>query len=212
MNIISHRGYWKLNHEKNTEIAFRRSFELDYGTETDVRDLDGELVVSHDIPTTRNRNMKLSRLFEIYNESSCKKILALNIKSDGLQVGLKKLLEEYSITNYFIFDMAVPDAIISLKERLVCYTRHSEYEPVPSFYQSASGVWLDEFYEDWITLEVLEDHLSQNKPICIVSPELHRRDPLKKWQQYKRLNKDHDLSNVTLCTDFPEKAAEFING
>ena len=39
MQVISHRGYWKAASEKNTQTAFKRSFSLGYGTETDVRDL-----------------------------------------------------------------------------------------------------------------------------------------------------------------------------
>lgn len=38
MKIISHRGFWHNPSEKNTEMAFCRSFELGFGTETDVRD------------------------------------------------------------------------------------------------------------------------------------------------------------------------------
>jgi hypothetical protein len=41
MQILSHRGYWQHPSEKNTEAAFRRSFLLGYGTETDIRDRDG---------------------------------------------------------------------------------------------------------------------------------------------------------------------------
>ena len=50
MIIISHRGYWIQPAEKNTEEAFSRSFERGMGTETDVRDHRGELVISHDMP------------------------------------------------------------------------------------------------------------------------------------------------------------------
>ena len=49
MEIISHRGYWFKNSEKNSDLAFRRSFSLSFGTETDIRDFDGELVISHDV-------------------------------------------------------------------------------------------------------------------------------------------------------------------
>ena len=49
MEILSHRGYWKNEGEKNTKIAFERSFQLGFGTETDIRDYKGELVISHDI-------------------------------------------------------------------------------------------------------------------------------------------------------------------
>ena len=50
MQVISHRGYWKTAAEKNTATAFARSFEMGFGTETDVRDLNGLLVISHDMP------------------------------------------------------------------------------------------------------------------------------------------------------------------
>ena len=39
MIIISHRGYWKDAAEKNRPVAFARSFDLGYGTETDVREM-----------------------------------------------------------------------------------------------------------------------------------------------------------------------------
>ena len=46
MIVLSHRGYWKTPAEKNTAAAFRRSFDLGFGTETDVRDRGGELVIA----------------------------------------------------------------------------------------------------------------------------------------------------------------------
>ena len=48
MKIICHRGYWQEPSEKNSDIALRRGFSLGLGTETDIRDLNGELVISHD--------------------------------------------------------------------------------------------------------------------------------------------------------------------
>ena len=50
MIILSHRGYWKSEKERNQEVAFHRSFDLGYGTETDIRDIQGKLVISHDMP------------------------------------------------------------------------------------------------------------------------------------------------------------------
>ena len=57
MEILSHRGYWKTVTEKNTIIAFKRSFNLGFGTETDIRDLNGNLVISHDMPSTEMKNL-----------------------------------------------------------------------------------------------------------------------------------------------------------
>lgn len=48
MIILSHRGYWLKESEKNSIAAFKRSFSMGFGTETDVRDRDGQLVISHD--------------------------------------------------------------------------------------------------------------------------------------------------------------------
>jgi glycerophosphoryl diester phosphodiesterase len=45
MKIMSHRGYWRGEDEKNTTTAFSRSFDLGFGTETDVRDALGQLVI-----------------------------------------------------------------------------------------------------------------------------------------------------------------------
>ena len=50
MIILSHRGYWKSEEERNQEVAFHHSFDLGYGTETDIRDIQGKLVISHDMP------------------------------------------------------------------------------------------------------------------------------------------------------------------
>ena len=106
MIILSHRGYWRETTEKNLPIAFERSFSLDFGTETDIRDYKGELVISHDIADEKCISVK--EMFKIYNKYDTSFPLALNIKADGLQVNLKELLEEYNITNYFVFDMSFP--------------------------------------------------------------------------------------------------------
>lgn len=210
MKFISHRGYWKTSGEKNSQDAFRRSFNLGFGTETDIRDCAGELVISHDIPN--GTEMTVDTFFQIFNETKCPGSLALNIKSDGLQKPLIDLILKYQIDNYFLFDMSVPDAVVSFKDGLKTYTRQSEYETVCSFYDSAIGVWMDEFYSDWITNAIVEGHINNDKKVCIVSPELHGRDPVEKWKQYRDLTGLNNSDNITLCTDVPEFAKEFIYG
>jgi len=205
--VLSHRGYWKKTHEKNLPIAFERSFSLGFGTETDIRDYKGELVISHDIADEKCISVK--EMFEIYNKYDDTLPLALNIKADGLQVKLKELLEEHKITNYFVFDMSVPDGLGYIKQSLKAFTRESEYEKIPSFYDESCGIWLDEFQGHWITKEVLEKHIKNNKQICIVSPDLHKREYKKEWQHYKKIEKELGL-NMMICTDFPEIAKEFF--
>lgn len=208
MMILSHRGYWKDVHEKNQPIAFARSFSLGFGTETDIRDYNGELVISHDIADENCISVKM--MLEIYNKYDNTLPLALNIKADGLQIKLKELLEEYKVKNYFVFDMSVPDGLQYLKHNIKAFTRESEYEKRPSFYDEACGVWLDEFQGHWITKEVIETHIQNKKQICIVSPDLHKREHKKEWEHYKELEKELDIDNLMICTDFPEIAKEFF--
>lgn len=208
MIVLSHRGYWKETHEKNLPISFERSFSLGFGTETDIRDYKGELVISHDIADDKSISVK--EMFEIYNKYDNTLPLALNVKADGLQVKLKELLEEYKITNYFVFDMSVPDGLQYLKHNIKAFTRESEYEKFPSFYDEAYGIWLDEFQGHWITKEVIEKHIKNNKQICIVSPDLHKREYKKEWQHYKDIEKELSIDNLMICTDYPEIAKEFF--
>lgn len=156
--------------------------------------------------------MTLEELFSLYDKN-CKNLpLALNIKADGLQLILKKLLDKYKISNYFVFDMSIPDALVYIDLNFNVFTRQSEYEINPSFYNKACGIWMDEFYSHWIDENILKKHLNNNKLVCIVSPELHKRDYEKEWQEYKNMDKKYDFGDrVMICTDYPEKAKEFFN-
>lgn len=205
MDIIAHRGYWLFEKEKNTKIAFERAFDNDFGVETDLRDYCGELVISHNIP--QGEEITVEEFFALYKEKNKQTCLALNIKADGLQEKLKFLLEKYSIKNYFLFDMSIPDTIGYINQKLNIFSRKSEYETELPFYEKSTGVWLDCFKSDWITNQEIASHLKACKNVCIVSSELHKREHKNAWQKYKPLN----TKNIMLCTDYPQEAKEFFN-
>ncbi len=207
--ILSHRGYWLKTEEKNSRKAFERSFFMGFGTETDIRDHNSRLVISHDVPD--DKSIKLETFFEIYKSYGTSIPLALNIKSDCLQTELGLMLLKYQIENYFVFDMAVPDSMLYIKQNFRTFTRHSEYEPVPPYYDLAQGIWLDEFDSHWIQDDVIEIHLENLKSVCIVSPELHNRDHTQVWQQYRNLEARIGKDKIMLCTDFPKLAKEYFN-
>jgi glycerophosphoryl diester phosphodiesterase len=211
MKILSHRGYWKSEDEKNTKIAFERSFQLGFGTETDIRDLNGELVISHDPPTIDCQYLTVADFFKIYKIWGDGLQLALNIKSDGLQRKLMQLIIDFNITNYFVFDMSIPDTIGFIKNNTKFFTRQSEYEIDPAFYTQADGVWLDEFNGHWIDNEVIQKHIKNGKKVCIVSPELHKRAYNIEWDNYKNIFLKDAEHKISICTDLPEKANFFLN-
>lgn len=209
MRILSHRGYWQDPSEKNQAVAFRRSFALGFGTETDIRDRLGELVIAHDPPV--GGELTVSEFFSLYNEYPTPDLpLALNIKADGLQARLQKLLDEFQIANYFCFDMSIPDAKLFADQGLRFFTRQSELEPEPSLYDRAAGVWVDGFYGEWFTEAALDRHLNHGKQVCVVSPDLHKRPHEPFWQNLRTWAIASD-ANLMLCTDFPEAAQAYVS-
>jgi hypothetical protein len=190
-------------------LSFERAFAAGYGVETDLRDDRGTLVVSHDPPG--GAEMSVAELFAVYRRYPMLP-LALNIKADGLAKSLAELLRRHAIEDYFVFDMAVPDARQHLSASLRVFTRQSEWEQKPSFYDVAHGVWLDAFFENWWTNQTVLEHLRNGKSVAIVSPELHGRDPKPVWLELSKLPLSTEpRPRVLLCTDHPRAADELIN-
>lgn len=210
MEIISHRGFWSDKCDKNSLASFKRSFELGYGTETDIRDLDGTIVISHDMPTSDNMPLTLDALLALY-ATYTPKTLALNVKADGLQEPVARLLNKHTIENYVLFDMSIPDLIQTSKAGLKFVTRLSEYELEMPFDNLSSGVWVDEFNESWVTPEAIFKLSHTQCRVFIVSSELHGRDHIPQWLELKK-NRIHELNNIVLCTDFPRRAEEYYFG
>lgn len=207
MEIISHRGYWKNSLEKNTYQAFKRSFDLNFGTETDIRDFNNKLVISHDIPT--GHEMPLDDFLGLIDGKDFS--IALNIKADGLVNHLAEHLSKFNIRKAFVFDMSVPDQISYCRDgRLSFFSRASEYEPVISLYDKCEGVWLDAFESTWYDNDYIGKILSVGKKVCVVSSELHKRDDYKMLWRMLAESEYIDSDNLILCTDLPEDAMHFF--
>lgn len=203
VHILSHRGYWKTAPEKNTNVAFDRSFQAGFGTETDLRDFTGRVVISHDPP--KDAGISFDSFLQKHRSIDSALPLALNIKSDGLSPLVREMLIQYEVKNYFVFDMSIPDSIGYLRANIRFFSRQSEYEPEPAFYDDCSGVWLDCFRSIWYGMDLIQRHLRNGKQVCLVSPELHGRDRSELWDRLKEI--DHsDFEGLMLCTDVPEEA------
>ena len=213
MHVLAHRGYWLEAAEQNTFGAFERALAAGFGIETDIRDAAGQLVISHDIPRTPVQ--PLERLLALYRRLQAATYLAFNIKADGLWSLLQSQLHEYGITQYFVFDMSIPDTIPYLRSGMNVFSRHSDYEKEACFYADVKGVWLDQFQSNWIGQESIAWHTNNQKSVCIVSPELHKRDYAQAWPTYRSarsslLGTPAGDPCVMLCTDHPLAAKRFF--
>jgi len=179
-----------IKHKINTIEEIDKNF----GAEIDVRDYDGELVLSHDIPNQKSQ--KLENFLNFFPEN---KLLAINVKSCGIEKKLSFLLNSKNI-DYFAFDFSVPYLLNALEQKIVCALRLSEYEK--EIFQGPKWIWLDSFNSIWFDEKYVESLKKMNYMISIVSPELHERTDNIEYTKIQSLV-DCDLIDA-ICTDVPE--------
>lgn len=205
MAPLAHRGLWLAPEQRNTLAAFRDAFDHGCGIEIDVRDLDGTLVVSHDPPQTGA--LPFETVVAAWRDHPSAGTLAINVKADGLEQLLAGALRGTDPDRSFVFDMSIPDALRYVRAGIPYFTRHSEVEPEPALYAGATGVWLDDFAGGFITEARIAAHVHEGKRVAVVSPELHGRDHVVVWDEWRRwaVWRERD---VLLCTDHPTRAQE----
>lgn len=210
MRILAHRGYWNKSITENSPEALYAALVKGYGFESDVRDYKGQMVISHNIAGEACQDAE--EVFRWLYEFKDKYCFAVNIKADGLKNILKEYIEKYKISNYFLFDMSVPQTVEFREMGLRYFTRQSEVEPQPCMYEDAAGVWIDGFWStEWITEELLKCHIRNGKEVCLVSPELHgKKEHTSFWYSLK--NYCIDFDKMLICTDYPDEAEEFFYG
>ena len=203
MRVLSHRGLWKTAAEKNTVGAFAQSFSAGWGTETDVRDLAGRLVISHDMPS--GHEPSLDEFLQL--QAGLDLPLAMNIKADGLAQPVADAMRRRAVIDWFVFDMSIPDMRAHLRVGNPVMTRMSEFESTPLWLDRCCGVWLDGFESAWFSTHDVEALLRTGKRVCVVSPELHGRDPHTVWQVLRPLTQH---AGLMLCTDLPHEASSAL--
>ena len=211
-SILAHRGLFLTNDEKNTVTSLQRALDQGFGIETDIRDLDAEIVISHDPPYRNNNITSIEWLLEYLSLNRMPSRIALNIKSDGLAKKLSDLVGYHNILpdNLFVFDMSVPDGLKYIENDIPTYSRVSEYEREPSCLHSICGIWVDNFTGAFPQVKIAQSFLDMGLRTALVSSELHGRDYRGLWADilssgiYK-----HPL--FELCTDFPIQAAQIFS-
>jgi hypothetical protein len=195
--IISHRGLWKSKVEQNSPQAFRNAAANGFAIETDVRDHQGELVVSHDVVSS------FGSINFLEMDGFTK--FALNIKEDGLFAHFERVRSKIESSSSFLFDGSIPQMYQVRKVGLPHALRLSEFEkeiPWKSQY-----LWIDGFDSDWwMNSNWILRKLDEFN--CIfVSPELHGREHRAAFDWFAELKK-HKGYNFSVCTDYPLELQE----
>jgi glycerophosphoryl diester phosphodiesterase len=135
--IFAHRGFWREGGSSpNSLESLNSAFEEGFAVETDVRDQQREIVISHDpcgTSTYNSFNWELLALGRI----------AINIKSDGLVPGFTDLTDHIRDSQSFVFDCSFPQIMQFRNASIPHALRISEFERELPW--KPEYIWLDAF-------------------------------------------------------------------
>ena len=188
MKLIKHRT------NSVSQLNFTENFN---GVEIDLRYKDKDIILHHD-PFVDGE--KFEDFLKEFNMS----FLILNIKTEGIEEEVLRLVEKYEVPDYFFLDTSIPFMIKYINKGWNKFAvRYSEYEPLElslKFKDKVEWVWVDCFnflpIDDQSYIE-----LKKYFKICIVSPELQGHE-LSMIEKFKKQLIGLEIDAV--CTKRPE--------
>ena len=172
-----------------------------FGAEIDIRTFNNELVLQHD-------PFKNGESFEEWMKNFDHELLILNVKEEGLEVSITKLLEANRINNFFFLDQSFP-FLLKTADRGIknCAVRFSEFESIETAVSLAGKidwVWVDRFTEAVIDFASYRRLKSAGFKLCFVSPELHGHATRIEATAYKEIILKNNIYPDAVCSKFPE--------
>lgn len=180
------------------QISDLKNVPFNYGVEIDIRSFGADLIVEHDPYLDA---CLLEDWLRNYDHSQ----LILNVKEEGLEKDILKLIKKFNIVNYFFLDLNLPSLIknVKLGQKKIA-VRFSEYEPIESaifFSGLVEWIWVDSFDSSYNHLYKLKELKSLK--LCLVSPELHGRNDKKEVVKIISIIKELGLNFEAICTKSP---------
>lgn len=180
-----------IRHRINT-IDLLNTVPSEFGIEFDVRESYSGIIVTHD---PWSEGIRLDEFLPRINHSFC----IVNIKSEGIEFEVLRLLETHNIHNFFLLDCSFPMIIRLSKsgERRLAI-RVSEYESIENAINMkgmVDWIWLDSFIQ-LPSKHIIYTLKTLGFKICVVSPELQGRT---------YIGDISDIKNIVdaVCTKYP---------
>lgn len=187
-------------HRCNT-VNQLRSIPKKYGVEIDIRSYKDQLVLHHD-PFVKDTETFQDWIKHFEHES-----IILNVKEEGLEEKLIKIMKDYEIDNYFFLDQSFPFLVKyankGYKKSAVRFSEFESIDTVLSLSGKIEWVWVD--YFSHFPLNCEDSYLLHDKgfKICLVSPELQGFNPEVEIITLQNLIKNNDIIFDTVCTKYP---------
>ena len=198
IEIFSHRIIF--NGIENSVESIPYYKKLGIGIELDLRYNNNQVYISHD-PTNKGKLFE-----EVCKQRDKSEIrMALHIKEKEVINPVIKILKEYSIKNYFLFDTENFEY-----NNLIDKTKIADY--VVKKDQNIMGeiLWCDEIQNKWYSKEIMKNLHQENKLIYAMSLEVMKKcDNESIYLEWDRLI---NLGVDGICTKYPEKLMRFVKG
>lgn len=172
-----------------------------YGVEIDIRSYKDQLVLHHD-PFVKDAETFHDWINHFEHGS-----IILNVKEEGLEEKLIKIMSDYKIDKYFFLDQSFPFLVkYANKGHSKSAIRLSEFESIDTVFSlegKIEWVWVDYFSQ--FPLNKKESYLLHDKGfnICLVSPELQGFNPEVEIVKLQNFIKNNDIIFDTVCTKYP---------
>lgn len=193
MRLIAHR--------RNTLVELLAT-PVEFGVEIDIRSIGNRLVIHHD-PFVEGED--LSAWLDHYRHGT----LVLNVKEEGLEQRLLRLMAERHIEDFFFLDQSFPFLIKTAREgERRCAVRVSEYEHVDTALSLAgkiNWVWVDCFNSFPLSGVDAKRLRRAGFKLCLVSPELQQRTGEGEIPALRALLAERGIAPEAVCTKLPAR-------
>jgi hypothetical protein len=177
----------------------------DFGVEIDLRSNNKNIYLHHD-------PFKKGELFSKWIKKFNHKLIVLNVKEEGLENNILKILKKNKVQNFFFHDQTFSSLLKNMSKTKVSI-RYSEFEELKKankLFVKIKWLWIDNFSEIRIRKNFYMLLKSKKVKICLVSPELiknNRVNEIKKIILYFKKNK---FKINAVCTKKPELWIKYI--
>ena len=185
-----------INHRVNNILELKK-LKTSQGVELDLRFHNSDIILNHD-PFAKGEK------FEDFLKEFKLNFIILNIKSEGIEEEVLRLVKKYDVPDYFFLDTSIPFMVKYIEKGWSKFAvRFSEYEPIElslKFKGKIEWVWVDCFTRFPLDKESYVQ-LKKHFKICLVSPELQGH-PISMIEDFKKQMKGFDIDAV--CTKHPD--------
>ena len=187
-----------VKHRVNT-IKDLKKTDKNFGIEIDLRSNQSDIYLHHD-------PFKKGELFNKWARSFKHKMLVLNVKEEGLEDKILKILKKNKIKKFFFHDQTFSSLLKNMTKTHVSI-RYSEYEGLQKtnyLFKKIKWIWIDNFNKIKLEKKFYQELKKNKVKICLVSPELVKIKRKKEIKKVISFLKKKNFKIDAVCTKKPK--------